>query len=333
VITWKKITNQTHKGVTPLGKVAFIFPGQGSQKVGMGKDLVEEFNECKSIFETADAQVGLNLSDIIFNGNDEDLTVTYHAQPAILTTSIALLEKIKEAGIKADYVAGHSLGEFSALVASGAISFEDGVKLVHKRGLLMDKAVPVGQGAMAAVLFLAPEKIEEVVSEVNKQGHSVGIANYNSPTQVVITGDAPGVQLASGLIKEAGAKRVLPLKVSGPFHSSLMKPASEEFENELGKINVDTCSIPVISNVTAKAITEADEIKELLVKQLFSPVKWNQSIQELVDLGVDTFVEIGPGKVLTGLVKAISPSSKLVNVYDVETLKQFLNEWEEIKSC
>lgn len=316
-----------------MGKVAFIFPGQGSQKVGMGKDLVEAYQECNSIYETANQQVGFNLSDLIFNGSDEDLTVTYYAQPAILTTSIAILEKIKEAGIKPDYVAGHSLGEFSALVATGAISFEDGVKLVHKRGKLMDQAVPVGQGAMAAVLFLAPEKIEEVVSEVNKQGHSVGVANYNSPTQVVITGDAEGVQIASSLLKEAGAKRVLPLKVSGPFHSSLMKPASEEFQNELGKINVESCTYPLISNVTAKQITEANEIKELLVQQLFSPVRWNQSIQELVELGVDTFVEIGPGKVLTGLVKAISPSAKLVNVYDVETLKQFLLEWEEIKTC
>lgn len=316
-----------------MGKVAFIFPGQGSQKVGMGKDLVEAYQECHAIYETANTQVGLNLSDLIFNGNDEDLTVTYHAQPAILTTSIALLEKIKEAGIKPDYVAGHSLGEFSALVAAGAISFEDGVKLVHKRGKLMDQAVPVGQGAMAAVLFLAPDKIEEVLTEVNKKGHSVGVANYNSPTQVVITGDAEGVQVASVLLKEAGAKRVMPLKVSGPFHSSLMKPASEDFQNELGKINVQSCTYPLISNVTAKQITEATEIKELLVRQLFSPVKWNQSIQELVELGVDTFVEIGPGKVLTGLVKAISPSAKLVNVYDVETVKQFLLEWEEIKTC
>ncbi len=313
--------------------MAFIFPGQGSQKVGMGKDIVEAYQECNAIYETANHQVGFNLSDLIFNGNDEDLTVTYHAQPAILTTSIALLEKIKAAGIKPDYVAGHSLGEFSALVAAEAISFEDGVKLVHKRGKLMDQAVPVGQGAMAAVLFLAPDKIEEVLTEVNKKGHSVGVANYNSPTQVVITGDAEGVQIASGLLKDAGAKRVLPLKVSGPFHSSLMKPASEEFQNELGKINVESCTYPLISNVTAKQITEATEIKELLVQQLFSPVKWNQSIKELVELGVDTFVEIGPGKVLTGLVKAISPSAKLVNVYDVETLKQFLLEWEEIKTC
>jgi len=322
-----------HKGVTPMGKVAFIFPGQGSQKVGMGKDVAESYNECGSIFETANEQIGFSLSDIIFNGTDEELTATYHAQPAILTTSIAMLEKIKSAGIKPDFVAGHSLGEFTALVAANSISFEDGVRLVHKRGQLMEQAVPVGKGAMAAVLFLAPEKIEEVISEVNKNGHSVGIANYNSPTQVVITGDAEGVQIASGLLKEAGAKRVLPLKVSGPFHSSLMKPASEEFQNELGKINVNDCVTPLISNVTAKVVTDANEIKELLVNQLYSPVKWNQSIQELVDLGVDTFVEIGPGKVLTGLVKAISPSSKLVNVYDVETLNQFLNEWEEIKSC
>jgi [acyl-carrier-protein] S-malonyltransferase len=316
-----------------MGKVAFIFPGQGSQKVGMGKDLIEAFQECKAVYDKADEQVGFGLSEIILNGTDEDLTLTYHAQPAILTNSISMLKKINEAGIKPDFVAGHSLGEFTALVAAEAISFEDGVRLVNKRGLLMDKAVPVGEGAMAAVLFLAPEKIEEVISEVNKKGHSVGIANYNSPTQVVITGDAEGVQIASGLIKEAGAKRVLPLKVSGPFHSALMKPASEEFENELGKINVEDCKYPLVSNVIAEPITEASHIKELLVRQLFSPVKWNQSIQHLVDLGVDTFVEIGPGKVLTGLVKAISPSAKLVNVYDVETLNQFLNEWEEIKSC
>lgn len=316
-----------------MNKVAFIFPGQGSQKIGMGKDLVEAYRESKTIYSIADKQVGFELSELIFNGSNEDLTATYNAQPAILTTSIAMLKKISGAGIQPDFVAGHSLGEFTALVAADAISFEDGVKLVHKRGQLMEKAVPTGQGAMAAVLFLDPEKIEAVVQEVNLQGHSVGIANYNSPTQVVITGDAEGVQLASSLCKEAGAKRVLPLNVSGPFHSSLMKAASEEFKNELNRINVRACKFPVISNVTAEPISEPIDIKDLSVQQLYSPVKWNQSIQNLVELGVDTFVEIGPGKVLTGLVKAISPTAKLINVYDVETLNQFIVEWEEMKNA
>ncbi|MCM3365711.1 ACP S-malonyltransferase [Bacillus safensis] len=304
-----------------MTKIAFLFPGQGSQKIGMGKDLFDQEAVSKAVFEEADNTLGFDLSSMIFEGDAEELTLTFNAQPALLTTSIAILKKFEESGIKADYAAGHSLGEYTALVAAGALSFKDAVYAVRKRGELMNEVVPAGEGAMAAILGLDKAALEEVTKEVTESGHLVELANLNCPGQIVISGTAKGVELASEKAKEKGAKRAIALEVSGPFHSALMKPAAEKFTDVLSKLDIADAKTPVISNVTADIVTSRDEIETKLIEQLYSPVRFEESVERLIDLGVTTFIEIGPGKVLSGLVKKVNRRLTTISVSDQETIE------------
>jgi [acyl-carrier-protein] S-malonyltransferase len=297
-----------------MGKTAFVFPGQGAQAVGMGKDACDESMAAKAIFEAADAALGFNLSGIIFDGPDDVLKQTSNTQPALLTVSAALLAAFSERGITPDFVAGHSLGEYSALVAAGVLSFEDAVRTVRARGEFMEQAVPGGQGAMAAVLGADREALAALCAEVTAETGTVELANVNCPGQIVVSGTSAGVAAIVERGKEAGAKRVIPLEVSGPFHSSLMKPAAERLEAVLASIDMNDACVPVVANVTAAPVTAADEIRSLLAEQVVSPVLWEDSIRYLIGEGVDTFVEIGSGTVLAGLIKKIDKNVRIISV-------------------
>lgn len=305
------------------GKIAFVFPGQGAQAVGMGKDLFEANQAAKHVFERADRVIGGGLVELIFNGPEEMLKRTYHTQPALLTVSTAFLEAFRESGISPDYVAGHSLGEYSALVAAGAIEFEDALRTVRSRGQFMEEAVPDGQGAMAAVLGAEREALAELCRIVTKEAGTVEMANINCPGQIVVSGSKEGVQAVVDRGKEAGAKRVIPLEVSGPFHSSLMNPAAGRMLKVISGLQVKRPAVPVIANVTAKPCEDTDEIKQLLVEQVVSPVLWEDSVQWLLGQGVRTFIELGSGTVLAGLIKKIDRTVEVVSINSLDSLEKF----------
>lgn len=302
-----------------MAVIGFVFPGQGSQSVGMGLELAEQYESVRAFYEKADEALQFSLSDLIFQGPQEKLTLTANAQPALLTTSIAIMSRLQQFDIKPNYVAGHSLGEYSALVAGGMLDFEDAVCIVRKRGEFMEEAVPAGVGKMAAILGLDRQLLEDITATVSANGTPVQLANINSPGQIVISGSAEGVTIACEKAKDNGAKRAIMLDVSGPFHSSLMKPAASDLREAFAEFSWKDASIPVVSNVNAKPITSADEMKEKLVQQLYSPVLWQDCVEHMIELGVDTFIEIGSGKVLSGLIKKINRS---VKVYSVSNEKE-----------
>lgn len=294
-------------------KVCFIFSGQGAQYNGMGKELYDNFSICKQVFEDANNALGFNITDICFN-EDERLNQTEYTQPSILTTSYAIYKLMEEKGIKADYMAGLSLGEYSALCASGSINFKECVTLVKKRGKYMTEAVPIGVGAMSAVMNADENIINEALKEASTDTELAMIANYNAPGQIVIAGHTPAIERAEIILKEKGIKKVIRLNVSGPFHTSLLKPASDKLAMELENITISTPNVDVFTNLTGEKV---ENIKDTLIKQVMSPVKWEQTIKNLINLGVDTFIELGPGKTLSSFVKKVS---KEVNIYNVEDL-------------
>lgn len=306
-----------------MSKTAFVFPGQGAQAVGMGKDVYETLPESRAVFEQADEALGFPLSRLIFEGPESDLKQTVNTQPALLTASVAYLEALKSRGIRPDYTAGHSLGEYSALVAAGVLEFRDAVKLVRLRGQFMEEAVPGGQGAMAAVLGAEREALAQLCRTVSETDGQVELANVNCPGQIVVSGSAEGVAAIVTRVKEAGAKRAIPLEVSGPFHSSLMKEAAERLGSELQGTVFRAPQVPVIANVTAEPVTDEEEIRGLLVRQVYSPVLWQDSVERLIALGVDTFVEIGSGTVLAGLIRKIDKNVKVISVNSLESARGF----------
>ena len=290
-----------------MARIAFVFPGQGAQKVGMGKDAFEQSEAARSVFEAADSALSESLSGLCFEGPQDQLQLTANSQPAILTTSVALLMGLDE---QPDVAAGHSLGEYSAHVAAGTLAFEDAVRLVRKRGQYMQEAVPVGAGAMAAVLGGDLERIEQACAD---QPGVVEPVNYNCPGQLVIAGETAAVEQVCETIKAAGAK-VRPLPVSAPFHSSMMKPAEERFAVDLGATRFSVPSVPVYANVDAAPVTQPDAARDALVRQVSRPVRWEQTIARMVDDGVGLFVEIGPGKALTGMIRRIAKNVGRINI-------------------
>lgn len=301
--------------------IAFVFPGQGSQYPGMGKELADNFPAARQVFEEANDALDFDLATLCYNGPEDELKLTTNTQPAILTVSVAALRVIEqESGLRPAYVAGHSLGEYSALVAAGALAFADAVRTVRQRGAFMQEAVPVGVGAMAAILGLDAAEIEAVCREA-AQGQVVSPANFNSPGQVVIAGHAMAAERAIELAKARGAKRAMPLPVSAPFHCSLMVPAGERLREVLAGVAVGSLRTPVVTNVEATPNSDADRVKELLVAQVSAPVRWEESVQKMAELGVARFIEIGPGKVLAGLIKRIARGAAAQSVEDVAGLK------------
>ncbi|MEZ5344677.1 MAG: ACP S-malonyltransferase [Pyrinomonadaceae bacterium] len=308
-----------------MGKTAYIFPGQGSQTVGMGQDLFNNFPASKAAFEQANDALGFSLSDMCFSGTEEDLALTANTQPAILTTSAAAFSAMLAEGFpKPDYVAGHSLGEYSALVAAGSVNLADAARMVRNRGTYMQDAVPVGVGSMAAIIGLDLQSVEKGCAEA-AEGQICSPANINSPRQIVIAGDTDAIDRACEILKESGAKRAIKLNVSAPFHCALMKPAQEKLAVDLDEINFADLEFPIVENVSAEENSSGGRVSEALTLQVSSPVKWLQSVEYLVGKGVDTFVEVGAGKVLSGLVKQIDRDVRCLNVEDSESLRNTIN--------
>jgi len=314
-----------------MGKVAFLFPGQASQYTGMGKELVEKFPAAKAVFDEADKALGISVSKLCFEGTEDELKLTANTQPCILTVSVAVFRVLAEKGIAPDYVAGHSLGEYSALVAAGSLKFADAVKLVRKRGSYMQEAVPQGQGAMAAIMGLSPADVVEVCKQA-AQGEVCSPANLNSPEQTVISGHAGAVKRAVEIASQKGAKRAVMLAVSAPFHSALMMPAQEKLEKDLKVTAFAELQYPLVTNVDADTIRSGDEARSALVRQVSMPVRWEESMRLLLDEGVNTFVEVGPGRVLTGLMRQIERSVATLNVEDEKSLTTTLEKIAAAKS-
>jgi [acyl-carrier-protein] S-malonyltransferase len=302
-----------------MGKVAFLFPGQASQYPGMGKELAEKYSAAKTVFDEADEALGFSISKICFEGTEEELKLTANTQPAILTCSVAVVRVLAERGLTPDFVAGHSLGEYSALVAVGALKFADAVRLVRKRGTYMQDAVPAGVGAMAAIMGLSHAAVADACKRA-AESDICAPANLNSPEQTVISGHAGAVKRAVELASQAGAKRAVILAVSAPFHSALMMPAQEKLEKDLKNTEFSNLRVPLVTNVDADTIEHSDEAREALIRQVTAPVRWEESVRLLVDEGVNTFVETGPGRVLTGLLRQIERSVAALNVEDEKSL-------------
>lgn len=301
-----------------MSKIAFLYPGQGAQKSGMGKDFYENSPLAKDIYDKASEALGLDMKALCFEENDK-LDLTEYTQAALVTTCLAMTRAAEEAGLKTDITAGLSLGEYAAIAAAGGMKDLDAIRLVRKRGILMQNTVPAGEGAMCAIMAMEAEKIEQVIKDIE----GVTVANYNCPGQIVITGQKASVEKAAEALKAAGAKRAVMLNVSGPFHSSMLIPAGEELLSELEQVEMSSLNVPYITNVGAKKITDISETKSLLAKQVSSPVCWMQSMEYLIKEGVDTFVEIGPGRTLAGFMKKINRDVKVINI----------GTWEDVEKA
>lgn len=309
-----------------MKKTAVIFPGQGSQIVGMGKDLYEKYNIAKKVFNSADKALGYKISDICFNGPEDVLKQTKNTQPAILTTSLACLEVLREnCDLNIIATAGHSLGEYGALYLSGVLNLENAIKITGKRAELMNEAANETTGSMAAVLGLSESTVKEALEELKQYG-TISVANYNCPGQIVITGEKSAIQKSVDVLKSKGAKRVIELAVSGAFHSALMKNAADKFAEFLRDYNFENASIPVYENTDAKAITDGNELKQRVSEQIYSSVHWTETINNMIADGVEIFIEVGAGKVLAGLNKKINPDIITYNVFDSQSLEEAVKE-------
>ncbi|MDU7027359.1 ACP S-malonyltransferase [Robinsoniella peoriensis] len=303
-----------------MKKIAFVFPGQGAQYIGMGKDFYEQYESCKEIFDLASGVTGLDIPALCFEENDK-LNITEYTQVCMLAVSAAILKVLEEKGLNSCVNAGLSLGEYGALAASSVLTLEDAFKVVRQRGIFMQEAVPSG-GAMAAVIGMDGEKIAEVCE---KTDGIVSVANYNCPGQIAITGEEAAVQKACETLKEAGARRIVPLKVSGPFHSAMLTDAGSKLGKVLDEVEIHKVKIPYVSNVTAEYVTDKNQVKDLLQKQIYSSVQWQQSVENMIAEGVDTFIEIGPGKTLSGFLRKINRDMTALNVEKVEDIEKVLS--------